>query len=386
MPSIRIQGATDTLKIGTVQTYPAGGTINDSEALVLPVYFRDASGTALDSQGATGIKIFQFRFTFDPSSVAGCASGNFPNCRVSFAPAGTLAGVTGQGELYKATDSLTVRYELADPAAFDMDTSSADGNLIGLLTIWIPQTFKDGDSIPLTFDRTTSETYISDGASTSPVIETAGNGLELVDGAIQISAAAATCTEITAGSTTLSWTGPASGCSSFSPTIACKANEEIEFRLEPLAGTFSGCQYVRWSFGDGGHDVGTPVRHAYATSGNYTVNSAAIATTSLSSNTYDFAAPIGVAAGGTCTGCSATVPPSAPAATQVAFAGKSFCGSATYRWDFGDGTSAETPNASHTYPSPGTYPWTFTVVANGITCTQSGTISIVSPVHRRIAR
>jgi len=85
--------------------------------------------------------------------------------------------------------------------------------------------------------------------------------------------------------------------------------------------------------------------------------------------------------GGECTvDCSATVDASGEIGSPVSFsatAGLGNCaGGATYEWNFGDGSSGSGANASHSYDSPGSYDWTLTVTADGVTCMRMGTVEI----------
>ena len=93
-----------------------------------------------------------------------------------------------------------------------------------------------------------------------------------------------------------------------------------------------------------------------------------------------------VVGGGSCTvSCAATVPTTGTAGQAVTFSGSatpsgSCSGSASYSWDFGDGTNSPQQSPSKTYLSAGTYSWRLNVtVGSGgtaATCTQSGTITI----------
>ncbi len=88
--------------------------------------------------------------------------------------------------------------------------------------------------------------------------------------------------------------------------------------------------------------------------------------------------------GGGCTlTCSASVPASAGKASPVAFqasATPNGCtGSATYEWDFGDGGSSTSQNASYAYTTSGTFTWTLTVRVDAAVCTKTGTISVTAP-------
>jgi PKD repeat protein len=78
--------------------------------------------------------------------------------------------------------------------------------------------------------------------------------------------------------------------------------------------------------------------------------------------------------------CSATVDATGEVDSPASFSGHavlSDCvGGASYAWEFGDGSTGSGADTSHAYSAPGTYDWTLTVTANGITCTTSGSIEI----------
>lgn len=83
--------------------------------------------------------------------------------------------------------------------------------------------------------------------------------------------------------------------------------------------------------------------------------------------------------GPTCTlTCTATA--GAPAGGTVAFTSTvtpTLCvGAPTFAWDFGDGGTSTEQNPTYTYTSTGTYTWTMTVTVDGVTCTQTGTVSV----------
>jgi hypothetical protein len=69
------------------------------------------------------------------------------------------------------------------------------------------------------------------------------------------------------------------------------------------------------------------------------------------------------------------------AAAFTASAAKSSClGDLTYEWDFGDSSPhAHTLTASHTYGAAGQFDWRFTATADGVSCSKSGSISVVVP-------
>ena len=77
---------------------------------------------------------------------------------------------------------------------------------------------------------------------------------------------------------------------------------------------------------------------------------------------------------------SASVPSTATIGTSVSFASAataSGCsGSVTYAWTFGDGATAATGNAAHTYTTAGSYSWRVTATVAGVSATKNGTINV----------
>lgn len=116
-----------------------------------------------------------------------------------------------------------------------------------------------------------------------------------------------------------------------------------------------------WSFGDGGTATGATAEHAYAAAGTYPVT---LTVTDDDGATATTSASVTVAA-------APNAPPTAAIAAPV-ISGRTVSvdgrGSSDadgsivqHRWDFGDGSSATGPTASHTYPSDGTRTITLTV-------------------------
>ncbi len=89
-----------------------------------------------------------------------------------------------------------------------------------------------------------------------------------------------------------------------------------------------------------------------------------------------------VGSGGGCTLTStAIVPPTASVGASVPFAttvtAQGCSGAITYDWNFGDGSAHSTVrNPTHVYASAGTYQWTMTASANGVTTTKTGSIVV----------
>jgi PKD repeat protein len=77
---------------------------------------------------------------------------------------------------------------------------------------------------------------------------------------------------------------------------------------------------------------------------------------------------------------TASAPSSATVGTAIAFtasAAPTNCsGAVSYDWDFGDGSHAFTPNASHAYASAATFGWTMTASADGVTDIENGSVTV----------
>ena len=90
---------------------------------------------------------------------------------------------------------------------------------------------------------------------------------------------------------------------------------------------------------------------------------------------------VAAAGGGTCTvNCSASVDVSGEVGSPASFSGDAVlndcAGTSTYEWDFGDGGGGSGADTSHSYDAPGSYGWSLTVTADGVSCTSKGTIEI----------
>ncbi|HPA26549.1 MAG TPA: PKD domain-containing protein [Acidobacteriota bacterium] len=81
--------------------------------------------------------------------------------------------------------------------------------------------------------------------------------------------------------------------------------------------------------------------------------------------------------------CAAQGPSSALVNETVSFtasaSGQACTGTATYSWDFGDGSASSTEqNPSHAYTSAGSFSWTCTATIEGSQCTQSGSVVVTA--------
>jgi PKD repeat protein len=79
--------------------------------------------------------------------------------------------------------------------------------------------------------------------------------------------------------------------------------------------------------------------------------------------------------------CSTIVPGTAFAGSEAFFQAESTAvgcaGSPTYEWTFGDGSANSTmQNIGHTYQAAGSYQWSMTAIADGVSCSKDGTIEV----------
>jgi len=142
--------------------------------------------------------------------------------------------------------------------------------------------------------------------------------------------------------------------------------------------------YISWDFGDGTAAANEPnPTHRYLQAGTYTIrqivaggNGCLDTAFRTVTNLYDPANP---------TVIRAQVLPSVPSQLILPFADVQFrdstTGAVSHLWRFGDGASATTANATHTYPAPGTYTAELVVSdALGCTFTKSfGPITVTAP-------
>src|SRR5437899_113445 len=136
-----------------------------------------------------------------------------------------------------------------------------------------------------------------------------------------------------------------------------------------------------WDFGDGATATGASGTHVYATPGRYTAtltvwdDSGNTATDTRSITVRDIQAPVPHGTGDRTVDAGQSLYFDASASTDNV-------GVTSYRWDFGDNSSAATAAASHVYARPGAYTASLTVTdaaGNSATSTFSVTVRAVSP-------
>jgi PKD repeat protein len=147
----------------------------------------------------------------------------------------------------------------------------------------------------------------------------------------------------------------------------------------PLAGALA--LNLAWNFGDGTQGSGPTPVHTYAAAGTYAVT----LTAQTAAGTTATATTSATVAAGTAPSGAPTASPGGPYA-GAAGASVSFNGSGssdpnslalTYFWQFGDGSSANTANATHSFAQGGTYSAVLTV-SNGTSSSSAGTTATIT--------
>lgn len=148
------------------------------------------------------------------------------------------------------------------------------------------------------------------------------------------------------------WVGPITFSTLPCPNVSAAFSDSgtLLNRTFSASNPNSGNNYV-WDFGDGNQGVGHPVNHSYATAGNYPV-------TLIQSNSCggsDSVTQSTQVCGQLLAGFTASI-----SGTSALFTSTS-TGASSLLWDFGDGNSAATNPANHTYANNGIYTVVLTV-------------------------
>ncbi len=139
-----------------------------------------------------------------------------------------------------------------------------------------------------------------------------------------------------------------------------------------------------WDFGDGTTAKGQTVSHAYSASGTYTVKltvkTAAQAKETSPQLESKQTAQIEITV---TTALSVAISASVtegPAPLEVSFTAEVQGMAASYSWDFGDGSTAQEANPTHTFTAEGTYTVKLIVTApDGSTASAEKTITVTAP-------
>jgi PKD repeat protein len=173
-------------------------------------------------------------------------------------------------------------------------------------------------------------------------------------------------------------------CNATAPASA-NTGASVQFDGQVTPTNCTSAAAIAWTFGDGAVSAAQSPTHTYAGPGVYPWKM----TVTADGRTCEKTGNITITDPPICTlSCGATVPAAWSTRTPVPFhasATASNCGaSAVYSWDFGDGASAATADAAHTYATLGPRSWTLTVTAGTETCVQTGTVAIQHSVRRHL--
>lgn len=153
----------------------------------------------------------------------------------------------------------------------------------------------------------------------------------------------------------------------------------VAFSASASATDCSGAPVFAWSFGDGFSSAQQNPNHTYAAAGTYpwelTVTADGRACSRSGSVTV--VQPCEV----TCEASALPASGDAPLAVSFSAAATApYCGDQlSFAWSFGDGGTDSTQAPDHTYTSAGIYSWTLTVIADGQTCSKTGTVDATEP-------
>ncbi len=213
-----------------------------------------------------------------------------------------------------------------------------------------------GDGSPHSSSQNPTHAYTSAGTYTWTMTASDSGATCTQSGTVQVDACSLTC----------SATVPPSGTAGVPLTFVAASASDC------TAGpTF------QWDFGDGtGGAQGSIVSHAYTQGGTYRWT----LTVTAGGQTCSQSGAVTVCS----ITCSASVPSRGQTGGAVSFSataslGAGCPGSPIFTWIFGDGSQASGASTTHTYASSGTYTWLLTASADGLTCSQEGSITVVDP-------
>lgn len=132
-----------------------------------------------------------------------------------------------------------------------------------------------------------------------------------------------------------------------------------------------------WDFGDGSpHSSAPSPSHTYAAPGSY--HWVLTVTADGKTSTCEGNIEVGEAC---MLSCSASVPSytkvNATTPLQASATASNCQGPVTFEWDFGDGSAPSSEqNPNHAFAAVGVFPWQLVVRANGLSCTQNGSITV----------
>ena len=240
----------------------------------------------------------------------------------------------------------------------------------------------------LTFSPVFSASY--SGTLTASVTNAIGSGSDTT--AVSIATAICNPTLPTQGDIAIQYFGTSGTCGI---GTNCSVNEKITFAASGYKFNVN-CDTYNWDFGDGASATTLRATHSY-TGNNQTYHGKFTVTVSSTNGSvtlqYPFTVAIGTTGGGCTVNCNPTCPQITSQSAFIYFAGSSgcsyvstvpcqpgelvsmqvtpylgsgynfSCGTHSFSWSFGDGSSGSGQLVSHSYQSGGTYPVTVTVTS-----------------------
>ena len=164
---------------------------------------------------------------------------------------------------------------------------------------------------------------------------------------------------------------PGAATFTFSPTNPA-TNQDVVFTA---SGVLPGVNFA-WDFGDGSSGTGATVTHRYSRASIYNVMLRASNNLGQSAT---FSRPVSVTAALPAGSAAFTFSPTTPTLNDTVFfnASSSTASSATFRWDFGDGTGGTGVTTQHQYTRATTYTVTLTATNDvGQSATVSHTVTV----------
>ena len=356
-------------------TFPSTAATQTSPGQVVTVMSTGTQNLVLGTASITGANPADFHLTNDQCSGKTIQPGQMCTATVAFAP-GTAGSKAANLSLPSNDPASPAVVSLVGTATAPPCIITCSATVPGSALATAPVSFMASATLTNCLSAASYAWAFGDGQTSSqqnPSHAYASAGT--FNWALTVSADGVTCTK--SGSITI--------CA-----LACGASASTSSGQAPLSVTFTGsasapggCSVTPaydWNFGDGSaHSSQQNPGHTYTSAGSFTwtLTVSGGGATCTKTGTLAVSAPCTVT-------CSASAPPKGTAGLAAAFTGSaapSNCsGAVTYDWDFGDGSSHGTAaNASHAYTTPNTYNWTFRATAQGVTCTKTGTITVVPP-------
>jgi PKD repeat protein len=250
------------------------------------------------------------------------------------------------------------------PLSVSLDASSSTGEIASYL-------WDFGDGSATATGSAATHVYATSGSYTAHLTVTGANGLT-----------SATTTTITVTSP------PVAEVQAVLTTNAASGTAPLSVVFDASSSTGTIASYA-WDFGDGATATGSTANHVYATSGSFTVQLLVTGTTGLTSKAttkITSTAPIVAALPAPPTAVISSSPTAAgPAPLTITFSGADSTAATTasitsYAWTFGDGATASSVSAAHTFTTAGTYTTTLVVTDNnGKTSTTNTPVVVTTP-------